>query len=74
MRVDILISTYNNIKHQTNIYLKKVEKGTAGTNDKTTVAYLAHTTMMSFRSRRSTKQANLGNSNDPEIIRLYCVP
>ena len=42
MRVDILISTYNNIKHQTNIYLKKVEKGTAGTNDKTTVAYLAH--------------------------------
>ena len=59
MRVDILISTYNNIKHQTNIYLKKVEKGTAGTNDKTTaVAYLAHTTMMSFRSRRSTKQAS----------------
>ena len=73
MRVDILISTYNNVKHQTNIYLKKVEKGTAGTNDKTTVAYLARTTMMSFRSRRSTKQANLGNSNDPEIIRLYCV-
>ena len=59
MRVGILISTYNNVKHQTNIYLfKKVEKGTAGTNDKTTVAYLARTTMMSFRSRRSTKQAS----------------